>query len=403
MKNKILGRLQKFLAVTGIFLACYVGADGRDTADSQKEAMKGSENTRKIVDVLGREVLLPQRVSGVILGESRFIPAVSIVNGDNPARNIKAMVDDLKRYDPGTWNAYITRYPALGNIPTIGASSAETFSTEKAISLGANVAIFGIRGHGPGAKDREIIALLEAAGVSIVFIDFRHAPLKNTLLSVDLLGKIFGREKDAESFVSFYQKEMAKVKTGLEQTEKAVPPKVFIHSRVGLREECCESMADTMIGQLVAAAGGINVATSILPGVTGVISPELLLMQPPDIYLATAIGSAHSAEESTMISLGVEVTPSLTETTFTSALQQYRLTSLKAVKDGRAYALWHHFYNSPANVIAIQRLAKWFYPGVFKDLNPDHTLQQFYQQFQRVPLEGVYWYQLGSVASENRT
>ena len=63
----------------------------------------------------------------------------------------------------------------------------------------------------------------------------------------------------------------------------------------------------------------------------------------------------------------------------------------QAVKEGRAFAVWHHFYNSPFNVAAVQAFAKWMHPELFADLDPHATLQTFYTRFQPIPLNGVYW------------
>ncbi len=52
------------------------------------------------------------------------------------------------------------------------------------------------------------------------------------------------------------------------------------------------------------------------------------------------------------------------------------------VKKGHAYAIWHLFYNSPFNVVAVQVMAKWLHPGLFADVDPRHTLQEIYRRFQ---------------------
>jgi iron complex transport system substrate-binding protein len=58
------------------------------------------------------------------------------------------------------------------------------------------------------------------------------------------------------------------------------------------------------------------------------------------------------------------------------------------------HGIWHHFYTSPFNVVAVQAMAKWLHPALFADLDPRATLQMLYQRFQPVPLDGVYWVSL---------
>lgn len=60
------------------------------------------------------------------------------------------------------------------------------------------------------------------------------------------------------------------------------------------------------------------------------------------------------------------------------------------------FGLWHHFYNSPFNVIALQVMAKWFHPDLFKDLKPRVNFEQAYLRFMKKELEGVYWSDLSN-------
>ena len=62
------------------------------------------------------------------------------------------------------------------------------------------------------------------------------------------------------------------------------------------------------------------------------------------------------------------------------------------------FGIWHHFYNSPFNVVAVQVFAKWTNPKANARLDPEATLQAIYQRFQPVPLNGTYWISLQALA-----
>ena len=79
-----------------------------------------------------------------------------------------------------------------------------------------------------------------------------------------------------------------------------------------------------------------------------------------------------------------------------SVLNRNGISTLSAIKNKRVYGLWHTYYNSPYNIIAIQNMAKWFYPDEFKDLDPNETQQRLYDQFLPVDLEGTFWIELES-------
>ena len=105
------------------------------------------------------------------------------------------------------------------------------------------------------------------------------------------------------------------------------------------------------------------------------------------------IGSMATAEKSPLrIVLGADATPEAARASLQRATQRKGIAQLQAVQQpGRAHAIWHHYYNSPFNVVAVQVFAKWLHPELFADLDPRATLQSMFTQFQPIPLTGVYW------------
>ena len=47
--------------------------------------------------------------------------------------------------------------------------------------------------------------------------------------------------------------------------------------------------------------------------------------------------------------------------------------TIKAIRDGRIHGISHNYYDSPYNIVAIEAMAKWFYPAQFKDLDVHAT------------------------------
>lgn len=358
-------------------------------------ALSGLASAAQVVtDLAGRQVSVPDAVNRVVLGESRYIPALAILEGEALADRLAGMLPDFELTDPAGYALYRDRFPALARVPRVGHTSADSFSLESVLAMGADLAIFSLEGHGPGARNRTLIGQLEKAGVAVVFIDFRQNPLENTPKSMALLGEVLGQQARAREFNDFYQRELARVTEQVARIPREQWPSVFLHSRLGREAGCCETMAAGMIGELVAAAGGRNVALELLPGVSGVVSLEHLLTEPPDIYIATAIGTPTyrvSDAEVPYVMLGAGVSETDARASLRRATDRPGLRSLQPVREGRAKALWHHFYNSPMNLVAVQALATWFHPGQWPDLNPGATLREFYERFQPVALDGVYW------------
>ncbi|MEW5420996.1 ABC transporter substrate-binding protein [Amorphus sp. 3PC139-8] len=344
-----------------------------------------------VTDLAGRTVELPDDIDKVVLGEGRFLPVLAILETENPVDRIAGMMGEYERLDPDGYALYEERFPALADVPRLGLTTEDSFSLEKAISLGADVAIFGVEGHGPSARAAETIAALEAAGVTVVFVDFRQKPLENTGPSIELLGTVLGREERAREFLDFYETELRRVTEPLANAQ-ADRPLVFVDSRVGLAEACCETMGDGMIGEMVAVAGGANMGAEILPGLFGTVSLEYLLTNQPDIYVGTGIGTSRTFNsDSNRIALGAGISVEQALRSLDHSLGRVGIADLRAVEGGRAHAIWHHFYNTPFHVAAIQEMATWFHPDLFADLDPEATLSTLYERYQPVPLDGTYW------------
>lgn len=353
---------------------------------------------RTVTDLADRQVTIPETVDRVILGESRYIPALAILDGDATIDRLAGILPDFEQTDPGGYAQYLERFPALAEVPKVGHASADSFSLESVLAIGADLAIFSLEGHGPGAHNRALIERLERAGVAVVFVDFRQQPLVNTPRSMALLGDVLGREQEAQRFNRFYREELARVSEVVSDIPPDNRPRVFLHSRLGLHDSCCETMVRGMMGRFIDAAGGRNVAADRVPGVSGVMNLEYLLSDPPDRYLATAIGSRKyqvSDADQPYVMLGAGVDGPMARESFRRATDRPGLRALEPIREQRAMAIWHHFYNTPMNVVAVQALARWLHPEALSELDPEQTLETFYREFQPVPLDGRYWITLG--------
>ncbi|OJX75168.1 ABC transporter substrate-binding protein [Magnetospirillum sp. 64-120] len=343
-----------------------------------------------LVDLAGRSITPPDKVERVILGEGRAVSVMAILDRQAPLSRVVGMMGDFPLLDAAGHAKWRQRFPALDHIAVLGKVAADSFSVEKAISLKPDLAIFSMAGHGPAPKDAEIIRQLEAAGVVVVFVDFFFDPLVNTPKSMELLGVLLDRRTQAAQFNDFYTTQLAKVSSRLEQAKTR--PLVFIENRVGLQPDCCASIGDGILGKMVEAAGGRNLARDLIPGYAGQISLEYLLTHQPDIYLGTAVGNLETAVKAPeRIVMGHDVPAGQAADSLGQTLKRPGISSLAAVRQGRAHALWHHFVHSPFNVVAVQAMAKWFHPALFADLDPQATLRDMTRLFQPMELAGTFW------------
>ncbi len=345
-----------------------------------------------ITDIAGRAVVLKAPANKVILGEGRFLAVFGVLGIEKPFDRIAGMMNEFRRFDPIGFSRYRDVYPEIEQIPTFGQTSEQTVSVEQAILAQPDVAIFGLQGHGPGARSRHIVDRLEAAGIKVVFIDFRQKPLKNTARSVEIVAQVLGLDERGKAFAKRYQQEVAKVTQRLRKNPPAQCPSVLLEMRVDAAQPCCITIAKGMFADMVEAAGGCNVAKGLLPGAVGELSLEFVIATAPDVYIGTAIGQAKNGTKHayTRIALGAGSNSTAAHASLDAVLQRNGFASLPAVRNGRAHALWHHFYNSPLNIYALQKIAQWLHPERYADLRTEELLQDLLIKFRPVNLNGVY-------------
>jgi iron complex transport system substrate-binding protein len=337
-------------------------------------------------DLANREVTLPGPAKRVILGEGRMIAAIALLEREDPTRVVAGWMGEFRRLDPVGFAQLSARFPAAADIPLVGASSAETFSIERALTLQPDLVVLSLEGHGPG-RSSEAVAQFARAGVPVVFIDFRTEPLRNTAPSIALLGKALGREREAAEYLDFVRTHTERIQARLAEGN-APRPTVLMELRAGGGRECCGSPGRGNLGGLIELAGGANIGADIIPGALGPLNLEYVVSRDPAVYIATG----GSNGEGTAPRAGAGVTPEAARAALARTVSRPGIASLSAVRTGHVHALWHSFYNSPFNLLALEALATWIHPELFRDLDPAATLAEMNRRFlPNLPLEGTYW------------
>ncbi len=339
-----------------------------------------------VTDIVGRKVTLKSPAKKVILGEGRAIISLALLHPD-PVSLVAGWTGDFKKSGGLLFDEYQRRFPAMARIPVIGASGKETVSTEKIISLRPDVAIFGSGSHGPDAKSADVIRQLEAAGIPIVFVDFRLHPFKNTVPSIEILGKVLGREKQAGDYLAFYKEHYDRIAQRI-KGKNLKRPKIYMEMIRG--ENLVGSPGKGNLGEFIDFVGGHNIGADILPGEVGELNMEYVIRQQPDIYIATGIATPGAPG----LEIGYGITASQAQASLKKQVSRPVAAPLKAVQQKKVYAFWHLFYDSPLNIAAVDALAKWIHPELFKDVDPNATLKTINEKFLAVPLNGTYFVEL---------
>ncbi|SLM63919.1 MULTISPECIES: ABC transporter substrate-binding protein [Dickeya] len=347
---------------------------------------------KTVTDLLGRQVVVPDNPQRIVLGESRMLYTLALLEPGNPAQRIVGWPGDLARYDAQSWARYTAKFPDIARITQLGNGNINSVNAETLLPLKPDLVILPRLAKGTDSE-QHIERVLTQAGIPYIYVDLRIDLLNNTLPSVQLLGEVLNQSARASAFMTFYRQHMDAVKNRLAHYQG---PKttVMLHLHLGRRDTCCTTAINGNLGDLLAFAGGDNIASGKLSGVYGELSAEQILAAKPAVYIATGMAGPEGKRLSDLM-LGPDVSPQQAADSFRTLLTGHPLLShLTAVSERRAWSMWHNFYLSPYHMVMVEMFAKALYPTLFADLDPQRTLQQLYQQFLPIDFSGTYWSQL---------
>lgn len=343
-----------------------------------------------VTDVLGRKVEVEAPVRRVILGEGRQMYVVAALDKEDPFKRVVGWRDDLPKADPDSYKQYLARYPQIAKLPSFGGMKEGAFDIEQAIALKPDVLLLNIEAK-VASDEASLVEKLAAVGIPVVYVDFREKPFQNTEPSMRLMGKLFGREKVAEDFITFRAAEIARVTDRLAKVQGLKRPLVMMERAGGYSDDCCMSFGNENFGKMVDIAGGKNFASDLIPGTFGTVNPEAVVAANPDVVVITGGNWGAYVPGGAWVGLGPGSDLIEARRKLAGLARRPAFSQTKAVKDGRVHAIWHQFYNSPYQFVAIQEIATWLHPELFKDLDAEATLKTLHERFLPLPYQPGYW------------
>jgi iron complex transport system substrate-binding protein len=345
-----------------------------------------------VTDITGRTVEVKAPVGKVILGEGRQIYFVAALDTEAPFKRVVGWRDDFEKADLDGYKDYLAKYPDIAKLPTFGGSKEGTFDIEQAVALAPDVMIMNVEAK-TATDDAKLTEKLAKVGIPVVFVDFRDKPFENTEPSMRLIGKLFGKEAKAEEFIAFRKDQIDRVTERLAKANPAKPV-VMMERAGGYTDDCCMSFGNENFGKMVEIAGGINMAGKIIPGTFGVVNPEQVIAANPDQVIVTGSNWELYVPGGAWVGVGSGADEAKARDKLAALMKRPAFTGVKAVQNRQVHAIWHQFYNSPYQFVAIQQMAKWLHPELFKDLDPDQTMKTLYERFLPVAYQPGYWVSL---------
>lgn len=347
----------------------------------------------EVIDLAGRRVTVNVPVSRVILADSRMLLPMSLLHPGDALKGIVAWDDSLKTRAPDMGRYFARQFPNLNNIPVFINPYRSSFSVENVSIFRPDLIVFDT-GILPKLRSEGTLSLLEKSGIPVIFIDFRHNPLTNTPLSIRLLGVVTDEQKNADHFVHHWNELLQRVTRRVASIPETEWPGVIFENHAGMTDDdCCSVFGRDSFGQLIPAAGGHNLMAGKVPSQGAEISKELLITARPDVYLMSGADWSQRGGLSKAVPLGYDATRTSSLPRLQALLLRDGIKVLGVVKTGRVMAIYHQFYDSPFNVIALEAMAKLFHPQQFADIDPQADLEKLYSDYAGIPYRGLFFLQ----------
>lgn len=359
-----------------LFILAACGQEG-DTEESDEEIT--------VTDLAGREVTLDKPADTAAVqssGSGGAFMTLMALYGKDIDEHIAGWDLGLEKNRYDMWETFSEEIPGLEDIPDIGNMEQDTFNTEQAIAADPDVLILPLNDE-EAAKDT--IEKMDEAGIPTVFIDYHAQDPEHHEDSIELLGELFGEEEKAQEITDFYDKEIEKVTSRLEEVDEEKPT-VYIESGDGGPDEYSNTYGNMMWGELVDLYGGENITRDAVENAEPIQS-EFLLKENPDIIMITGSYWPNNPDSMRLGFLSEEDESQELLHNFT---ERTGWDELDAVKNDRVYSVHHALAREIYDFAAIQYMAKVFYPDEFEDIDPEENLAAFYDEFYPVELKGLW-------------
>ncbi len=328
-----------------------------DITDDELALIKriNEEYPRTVVDFSGREVTIFRPVERVVCTASQHIESL---------RSLGVHTETIVGIPEGAnREAYFAEF-AL--VPSIG--HFYEADVEKILELQPDL-IIAHPGPGPGGNTlEELLGRMRGSGVPVISLKCNIPETYPDEMRA--LGKIFEREEEAEEFIQFYEG----VLKGITARTGSIPdedrPRVYTEWKPSNTNSILDMGAVEMAGGVHIFAGGRPVRE---------VDSEAVMVSDPDVIIRLVWDRDYDAITSDDISSFNDARSEI--------LGRPELAGVKAVKEGKVYAMASPFWtylpgSSCRHFIGVANMAKWFYPDLFEDLDPQAIHQRYLSEFQ---------------------
>ena len=333
------------------------------------------KKTITIIDERGKQFQVPQPLVRVGIFNTFNVELVRAIGGWQSVVGMDANAAQDKRYWPGF---------DTNNI--IGQNQSAP-DYEKIVALNPQVVIFPSNGAWAEAEEK-----LNPFGIKVIVIT--GWAMDGVPARVETLGRMFGETEKARELINFYQKYIDLVQERVKKVEKK---KRVYYESYGATSDYKTSLVGSGWNDMIVLAGGMNIFGDIKIAEQSKakgsvhafeIDPEAILVRNPQLVIKIEPGSQVRP------GTGTSTPPRADEmrATWERLVNRPGWDKLEAVKNDQVHVMSPFPANAVSKMVGVSYLAKWLYPELFPDLDPEAVMKEWVEKYQGIPYQGGHVY-----------
>ena len=200
---------------------------------------------------------------------------------------------------------------------------------------------------------------------------------------------MLGQEARAAEIGKFYEDQMAVISGRLKDLKDEDRPRVYMEFSMG-PSQYGNTWSEQMWGALIKQCGGTNIAAG-MEGASVEISAEQVISANPQVII---FACSPRTDVSDNVVLGYGADKALATKNIEAYKARAGWSGLDAVKNNRMGGVYHDLSRHIFDFAGAQALAKMIQPEIFRDIDPEANLAEFFKKYMPVELDGVWTIQL---------
>lgn len=310
-----------------------------------------------------KQIQITDNVGRVIEISTPIQRAVVISRYNNELIRACGAIDNVLSVDMNTAQDRV--YWSNFKVEDVVGKNQTDLNYEKIIALSPEALILPANGSYKEAEKK-----LSPFGIKVIVIsgydtnDF-HNQINN-------IGVIFGKEKEAQNFINFYEKPLKYIEQSLQDVDKKT---VYWEDS----KDYYTAFPGSYYYNMIEVSGGKNIFGDLNKKASeSQIDPESIIIKNPS-FIVKNISPAQAIKGT-----GVYEAPTREQQlkTIENIKNRSGWSNIEAVKNNNIYLMSQFGHGGASKMIGAVYMAKWIYPELLPELNPDLLFKEWLEKFQ---------------------